>query len=383
MSPAPRRSRGTAGAQVSNVVCGPLAAAVALGAGVLLARRGQLAVDFRASYLPAARKLLHGQSPYPLHAVRDISRGVGLVYPPLTAWLTVPFTMLPSGVATAAVTVLALAGVPTALYLLGVRDWRCYGCALLWPPVLESIQTGNVTIPLLLALAAAWRWRDRAFVAASAIGFAVALKLFLAPLVLWLAATRRYRAAAAAAAASVGLILVPWAAADFRGFAAYPGLLRTAERIEGPLSYGLAGQAHLLGLPATLGVAVGYLGGLGLALAALPLGRAGREREAMTVAVAASLVASPIVWLHYLSLLLVPLALARPCLDWLWWVPLPLWVCSGGVPGSGFQRAIFVLVATTVALGSVRGSDRRSPAARRSSTTRSDYPVAASEAGRA
>ena len=46
------------------------------------------------------------------------------------------------------------------LRALDVRDWRCYGVAFLWPPVLSAIQTGNIT--LLLGLCAALVWRFRA-----------------------------------------------------------------------------------------------------------------------------------------------------------------------------------------------------------------------------
>ena len=28
-------------------------------------------------------------------------------------------------------------------YVLGVRDWRCYGLLLLWPPVISAVQTGR------------------------------------------------------------------------------------------------------------------------------------------------------------------------------------------------------------------------------------------------
>ena len=38
-------------------------------------------------------------------------------------------------------------------YVLGVRDWRCYGVALMWPPVISAIQTGNLTLWLALACA--------------------------------------------------------------------------------------------------------------------------------------------------------------------------------------------------------------------------------------
>ena len=61
------------------------------------------------------------------------------------------------------------------------------------------------------------------------------------------------------------------------------------------------------------------------------LARRGDERTAFILAVAASLVLTPIVWLHYFALLLVVVALAQPRLGFLWFVPL-LMVLT---PGSG------------------------------------------------
>ena len=51
-----------------------------------------------------------------------------------------------------------------------------------------------------------------------------------------------------------------------------------------------------------------------------------RDRRSLTLVLGAALVLSPIVWFHYLLLLFVPIALARPRLSALWLVPLPLWV---------------------------------------------------------
>ena len=52
---------------------------------------------------------------------------------------------------------------------------------------------------------------------------------------------------------------------------------------------------------------------------------AGGDRRAFAVAVVASLVATPLVWMHYLLLLYVPIALYRPRLSGLWFLPLLLW----------------------------------------------------------
>ena len=83
-------------------------------------------------------------------------------------------------------------------YVLDVRDWRCYGLVLLWPPVISAIQTANLTLWLALAAAVTWRYRERVFPAAVAIGLTLAAKFFLWPVVVWLAATRRLASAALA-----------------------------------------------------------------------------------------------------------------------------------------------------------------------------------------
>ena len=46
--------------------------------------------------------------------------------------------------------------------------------------------------------------------------------------------------------------------------------------------------------------------------------------------------AEPIVWLHYLVLLLVPLAIARPRFSLLWLLPVLLWVS----PKPGYAEGI-------------------------------------------
>ena len=60
----------------------------------------------------------------------------------------VPLTALPPGVADWLATALVLATLVAALWLLDVRDWRIYGVVLLWPSVIEAIQTANASLPL-------------------------------------------------------------------------------------------------------------------------------------------------------------------------------------------------------------------------------------------
>ena len=55
----------------------------------------------------------------------------------------------------------------------------------------------------------------------------------------------------------------------------------------------------------------------------------------MILAVALMLVASPLVWSHYFVLLLVPLALARPRLDAVWFAAVAMWICPPSTTATG------------------------------------------------
>ena len=63
------------------------------------------------------------------------------------------------------------------------------------------------------------------------------------------------------------------------------------------------------------------------------------RRRSLTLAIAAALVLSPVVWRHFFVLLLVPLAIARPRLDVLWLVPIGMWLGDGTFNGAPWQTA--------------------------------------------
>jgi hypothetical protein len=76
-----------------------------------------------------------------------------------------------------------------------------------------------------------------------------------------------------------------------------------------------------------------------------------------------ALALSAIVWLHYLALLLVPIALMRPSLDWIWFVPLVSMFCAGHRNGTPAQTAVGVGVIAAVAILTVWGREARPAAA--------------------
>jgi hypothetical protein len=312
---------------------------------------GRFALDFHYAFLPAAHAVLHGDSPYSALGSRALSEGTAFLYPPLGAYLLAPFTVLPPPVADTLAVVLVAAAVPAALLLLGVRDWRCHAIAFLWWPTIIGIQTGNLTLPMLLGLALVWRYRDRPVVAALAAGLVIALKLFFGPLLVWLVATRRYRAAALAVSVTGLLIVAPWAGIGFAGLPGYPHLLSTVSTSEGLRSYSVAALLHAF-VPSWMAASVlESMLGAAVLLLALWAGRRGRDRDAFALTIVAVLVLTPLLELHYLTALLVVVALYRRRFGAVWVAPLLIWGAPATVAGSNVQVArVVVAVAATVAL---------------------------------
>ena len=61
------------------------------------------------------------------------------------------------------------------------------------------------------------------------------------------------------------------------------------------------------------------------------------------IAVVGALLATPVLWLHYLDLLFVPIALARPRLSAIWFAPLAFWITPLAHSGGSIWRICLVL----------------------------------------
>ena len=107
-----------------------------------------VAFDFQHAYWPAGRDVLHGRSPFPAPTHAALAGRTAYVYPPPAAFLVAPLSLLPVGVAEVVFTVLLVAAAVATLRLAGVRDWRVYGAAFLWPPVFSAVQAGTLTLLL-------------------------------------------------------------------------------------------------------------------------------------------------------------------------------------------------------------------------------------------
>jgi hypothetical protein len=315
-----RGTLGAAGRVAPIVLFAALPVVVVITMFAIAIRSGPLALDFHNELYPEAKEILAGKNPFPAVGT-DLTRGQNYVWPPLAALLVSPLTILPATSADIAIAVVGLICVGLALWIVGVRDWRVYGVAALWPQVIGEIRISHLTPVLCLLAAVVWRYRTSTTRPGLALGLAGAVKFFLWPLGLWLLAVGRGSAAVlAAVVAAASLLLV----LPFTGLDDFTRMLLDLGRAFDQDAY--SPYALLVRLGAQDAVARVLSLGLGAALLVLMW-----RRRSFTLAIAASLVLAPIVWLDYYALAIVPLAISRPRLSPIWALPLLTW----GLPSSG------------------------------------------------
>lgn len=326
----------------------------AIGFVVVDLASGEAGWAFREAFLGAAEAVLHDESPYPALTDPAVERGTAYVYPPVTALLATPFTLVSSDVAAVLFALILVAAVPATLAVLGVRDWRCYGLALLWPPVLSAVHVENITLLVGFAAALVWRFRDRPFAGGATLGASIAIKPLLWPLGLWLVATRRLRSVIWSIVVGVALLIGSWAVIGFAGFVEYRELLRRLSEVMDEYGYSVYALALDLDAADVVARLLWIVLGIGLLVASVVVARRGDERRGFVLAIAATIACSPIVWLHYFALLLVVVAVAQPRLGIAWFVPLLMYRSEEITNGTTFQTGVTIAVAALtvgVALG--------------------------------
>lgn len=310
--------------------------------------------DF-ATFWESGRLVLRGASPYPtLHSLPALAERrtfSPFVYPPVAAVVMVPLSLVPFPAASVLFLLIGLACVALSLRLLGVRDWRCYGAAFLAEPVFAAAGIGTVSLPLLLGAAAVWRYRERTVMLSALVALLVVFKLFLWPLWLWLLCTRRFGAAVLSVAIAGVVTFGCWGLIGLAGIHEYPQLLSRLSHLVGPKSFSVYALARAFG--ASSARSQGEL----VAVAALLAGIAGhvsrgpdRDRRLFVIAIGASLLLTPILWPHYLVLLFVPIALARPTLSPLWLLPAAFWFHATTWSYGRADRIVPVLVLTALGI---------------------------------
>ncbi|MDQ6835765.1 MAG: DUF2029 domain-containing protein [Actinomycetota bacterium] len=323
-----------------------------------------VAVDFSHGSWIAGHRIFDGLSPYVASNSAQL-KGITFVYPAVAALLLAPFSLLAQGTADVVFTMVGILAALATLRVLEVKDWRVYGVCLMWPAVMSAWETANVTLILAFGIALAWRYRNLPIVSGVLVALVVSFKLFLWPLTLWLIATKRYRALGYAALCGLVINLLSWAVLGFDQLARYKALMATLTRDQETRGYSLValfvnhGSSRPLAYALSAGVAAVLAG------ACLAAGQRGGGRAALALSVACSLFVTPIVWMHYFALLLVPLALVRPRLAMLWLVPLLLQFPALG-PSASQDLITLALAAaiTALVLLSSRSEPIRNPTER-------------------
>jgi hypothetical protein len=317
------------------------------------------ALDFRHAYWLGGHRVLSGVSPYSWTPAQ-FREGVAFVYPALSALVFAPVALLTRSAGSVIFTLLGLFVAPATLALLHVRDWRVYVVTLVWLPVCAGWLTANESLVMALGLAGVWRWRDRPGVAGFLTAATISLKPILWPLVLWLLVTRRWRASAHTVIWGVVLNAAAWSVLGFGDIGSYLHAVSVDAGFNWRLGFGVPAVLGHLGAGRTAGLALMIMLSVGLAAAVVYSGfvRA-NQVQALTLAVAVAVVSSPLLWSHYLALLLVPMALRRPRLDWIWALPVLLWVSPPDARSHLWQEAVFWTVAALIFVALLRAAPRR------------------------
>ena len=306
----------------------------------------KLGWDFRAAYLPAAELVAQGRSPYPADP-GDPQPGelTSYHYPPQLAVVITPLTRTSDDVAAVIAVLVSLASLLGALAVLGVRDLRCYAVVVIWAPGWNALEMANVSAVLAVLVAVAWRFRDTLWRPAAVLAVAISMKLFLWPLLAWALLTRRIALACAAVLLGAALTLGSWALIGFAGLLAFPELL---SEITSEYSYSIEDVLAAQGLGWSVSRIAPLVVGVPLLFLVARFARQGDHERSFFAAIAAALALSPIVWLHYLVLLAVPLAIARPRFSAIWLLPIVLWMCPRSANGEGIETFMPLLVTAIV-----------------------------------
>jgi alpha-1,2-mannosyltransferase len=332
----------------------PVVVFIWLAVYVLAGPSNKIAVDFHDAFYVAGYRVLHGGDPYAWTS-SAIRGGVAFVYPALSALLFAPFALISSSAAGVLFTLICMVMAPLTLWALDIRDWRIYGLTLIWQPVFSGWQTGNESILLACLVALVWRYRDRRLVAGLLTAVAISLKPFVWPLALWLLITRRWRASGYGLVAGLVINLISWSVVGFNNVSVYLRDSGTDARDSWRIGYSAIAAAGHLGATHTLGELLLIVISATLVAGAIYVGVSKRrERQALILVVALMLAASPLVWTHYFVVLLIPLALARPRVNWLWALPILMWVCPPSLHVRGWQELIAWLVAGTMLVAASR-----------------------------
>ena len=316
-------------------------------------------------FLRAGKAVARGHDPYSGIHSHAIYSNNAFVYPLAVAWWFAPLSAL-GGAAHVSYAIASLAAIILACWLMRPNEPLIAALVLLSSSTVVGLQDGTLNAWLLLGLVVAWRWRELPVTTGAAVAVLIVGKLFLWPLFGWLLISRRYRAAGITVLLTGTTLVAGWIFGPL-SFHSYTSMLHILSQIEVPHTSSLSGL--LLHWHASLDLATAVATGTGLVLLGIAGYRvrrrpadAGSDARVYGTAVAAALLASPIVWHHYYLLLAVPLLVASRSVWPFVLLSLVSWVAAaphttsldrtieGYVLGMGGIGGIAALALTTLVL---------------------------------
>lgn len=264
--------------------------------------------DFEA-YLLAADRLARGASPYLdftlAGAFRPGPYGLYLYAPPLAAVL-LPLTLLSLPAATSAWFLVRAVLLISAVLLMPLR-WRTrlvlLIVAALSELVLVDLNLGNVSIIVLFLSVIGWRFLDRP-AGAIATALAMTIRPTFAIFLAWWALRRRWQPLIICLATGLLIVLVTLPAVGIAGYRDFLTLLRNLSDVTGvPNNVDIGSALERLGLPQAVATG-GLLGGYLLAVVAVVVSLRREPDVTFLVTLGATLLLSPLLWDHYLVLVL-------------------------------------------------------------------------------
>lgn len=342
-------------------------AAIVVVASILFLRNALAsgyAVDFRGGIWSAGWAMLHGHSPYPaVNAAALLAQRHAFVTPPPLGVIGIPFALLPFGPAAVVWNILCVSAFVGALALLGIRDTRMYALSLASIPLFDSLTIGQPEGLLVLLAVLAWRYRD-AWPGGLSVGVLIALKLLPLPLLAWLLVTRRIRSLAVACVSAAALLAGSWALIGFKGLTAYPHLLSADAHAfqRWRYSYSLVHGLGSFGIPVSAARWVAVLVAAGVAAAIVRRAR-GSDLGWFTAALTFGILVSPLLWLHYLLLLFVPMAISHRRSLGIWLTAAyGFWAMLILLPPGSLRALVAIAIASGLAIWSAANPTPRSGA---------------------
>ncbi len=317
-------------------------AGAALSLWWLTRRDGRSPVDFQAYYDAAVRLVATG-SPYQARTLDGPwhSGTAGLyVYSPVLSLALVPLTSLGLSAATAVWLVFRLVLLGLTCGLMPVPrsiKLAIFAVAIVSAPVIYDLEFGNVSLIVTFLAVVCWRWLDKP-IGSLAIAASLTIRPWIGVVAGWWVLRRQWRALIWLAGSLLVIVAVSLPFVGLRPWLEWVQVLRNVSYEMGVHDNHEFGSTMLrLGLPQSLAfvfLVCGYVMAVGAILLSL------RRDVAISFAVTltATLLLSPLMWVHYLTILIVPAALGAaygrrlfllvPLLAWLPWPFCPFVVTA-------------------------------------------------------